>query len=532
MDTSILGDVQHLLRHLHDARVLRSNRLVAELFDDVTTPLEESAALTRVRSLVTTGVRVLRASAVQGASSLDARSYEILDRCDLHGELHRVVASDLGLSERQFYRARSKACSALGDVLLTWRERDSHPVLVANAPTTFVWQLGCAEDLQNLGQFDTAVTLLQKLARESTNPPDRVRALCKAALVLYDSGNGNGVQEVLNEAIAVSLVSASPGERALAEAELKIVKAAHAWATGATDAAITWNRRLLDDLRPFEHLSERGTELAALALLDLGNLYREIGAVTESLAAIGEGRAMIAHLNDPPAAVRSQFDVAIASTLSIMPGSLSAAEHELHEGLDFARRFRLLRSVVDISSMLGIVSLFRGDVDRAAHHGRTAVALAQTVSGPREFGSSALNAARFELIADRPQAAMELVAQARSRLPAGTLHSTMCDLCEAEILIKLGRPQRAAAIAGASVEQLERLNIERYLGSALHVLAEALAAAGDVRKAAQKMDASIAVLEQRGHPFSLARAYAYSAKLTGNARHRNYGRDLYAMLQA
>jgi hypothetical protein len=72
--------------------------------------------------------------------------------------------------------------------------------------------------------------------------------------------------------------------------------------------------------------------------------------------------------------------------------------------------------------------------------------------------------------------------------------------------------------------------MERYLGSALRIQAEALAATAHEREAQRVIDAAIAILERRGHPFSLLQAYQSSAKLTGNARHQRYADELCATL--
>lgn len=95
MNDRTLEHAQRLLRHADNPLVLQEN------------PLTESLDAGAVRRMLEQLCAMMADEARQHVRDTSVvRRYEIFRRCDLAGEPHSVVASDLGISRRQFYRER------------------------------------------------------------------------------------------------------------------------------------------------------------------------------------------------------------------------------------------------------------------------------------------------------------------------------------------------------------------------------------------------------------------------------------------
>lgn len=101
----MLKHAQHLLRHLHDPPALEEN------------PLFQTWGAGAVRKMLERLCATMASAADQHArDSSVVRQYEIFRRCDLMGEPHAAVASDLGVSRRQFYRERRILARRVADL--------------------------------------------------------------------------------------------------------------------------------------------------------------------------------------------------------------------------------------------------------------------------------------------------------------------------------------------------------------------------------------------------------------------------------
>src|ERR1700720_2281318 len=137
-EQTLYDQVRDVLRHLDDPGRLARNAL----------------ALTWLSAGKDVRIVIERA-----AQALPKRLRIIIVRCDLGGELHRVVASELGISERYFYRQRREALKRLGSILPTV---DAPIETVAiGRPDPVGVELAFATALQNAGKFDEAIAGLE-----------------------------------------------------------------------------------------------------------------------------------------------------------------------------------------------------------------------------------------------------------------------------------------------------------------------------------------------------------------------------------
>ncbi len=118
MDTS---DARRLLRHLNDPRELRKSPLAQRLLEREALPRAQAnaAVAAQLREIVARALARMEPSpaSVARSAGYDRRLHAILTRCDLAGEKHEVVARELGLSLRQFYRDRGSAFERFSEAL-------------------------------------------------------------------------------------------------------------------------------------------------------------------------------------------------------------------------------------------------------------------------------------------------------------------------------------------------------------------------------------------------------------------------------
>lgn len=524
-------EIQNLLRHVDDAQALRKNGIVAHLFA-ARSAREDRAAVDRVRAALMVAAKMLQNGCSGRASRIARRQYEIIMRCDLGSELHRVVARDLGLSLRQFYRERHAACERLADLLHQELTRPIEPL--RQAPSEFAMRMSCAQGLRAVGQIDTALDVLRTLAAEATASSERVRVWCEIVITLCETGRITQARQALDSAWRLHYAQEYRDEDVrLMLAEIEHAGARVAWASGDLVGATAAIERVLAMLEPLDRFCERSRaiELAVWTAIAGGTLQRETGNNDAAVEALMRGRETLACTQEPLPGLRAALSISLASAHAVALGGLSMAETELAFGLDYVQRYHLQKDAVTAAALLSMIAFFRGDLDGALKHGRSALSVGRTVSGAETLAYCALNTARVEALLGRGPVGLNLIEEARSRLDRDSMMWTLTDLTEAEVLLEGGAYRRAAAIAANVAALLERFGMERYLGAALRIQADALAAVGDESGASSAIDAAIAILERRGHPFSLAQAYASSAKIARNARHNSKAKQLFALLR-
>ena len=154
----------HLLRHLHDGAALRANPIAARYFSpaagSATAEDVEAEALARVRAAISAAVEhVFIAGPDEQANVHSRRQRTIIERCDLRREPHALVAADLGLSRREFYRERKRACGPIAEYLAHVDLTDP----ARSLPDEFDLTLTFAESLCRLGRHDAAIASMETL---------------------------------------------------------------------------------------------------------------------------------------------------------------------------------------------------------------------------------------------------------------------------------------------------------------------------------------------------------------------------------
>ena len=149
------------------------------------------------------------------------RQYTIITRCDLGGQLHKVVASDLGISMRTFYRERREGFERLRRALET--------IPVSNRPHRRRPTMPCAASNGHgsqvaLGRIREAIVRLEEIAVSA--PPALLAVACArlAAARFLAYGEASAAEALTRARRALAMLG--PGAASIvAEAEIRVVEA-------------------------------------------------------------------------------------------------------------------------------------------------------------------------------------------------------------------------------------------------------------------------------------------------------------------
>ncbi|MBV8750240.1 MAG: hypothetical protein JO103_11060 [Candidatus Eremiobacteraeota bacterium] len=517
-----LGDVQHLFRHLNNLPGLRRSTLLAPLFARGDVPDHELQR--RVRAIIDGALdAVVAQHRTEHGAAEAARWHTIYRRCDLGGELHEVVAAELGLSRRQFYRSRRYMHEALRTSIV--RELD---VVAGNAFAAVEegdLALDFAVGLRGYGRVDDARSSLFALATSEIDVAKRLHAV--AELVDIDAAaGGEGLAPLVEMATVLHRRRPSP----LASAELAMIEASVA----EIDAAYLRYTAALLRVRHHAHaapLSRRSVELHVRAALRLAKHAVNVGNTSECDEHLAHAQRLLEHYPTAVGAFRTDL-LHVEGELAIVRGRYGAAHDALDRALAAARELRRPESAMNAAQALAIVNLFRREFETARRHIRNALTLSDGLGLHMESAAAMAIHAEIELLDGRPAVALGLVEGARTRYPHSAPDRYLEDMMRADALDQLGRGVEAIPIAEAACGALDALGLRRYLGTAERIRAQIYWNNGRRRDAIVALDNAIRLLEDHGTRRSLARTYDLSARLTKNRRHRALARELESALSS
>jgi tetratricopeptide (TPR) repeat protein len=522
----------HLLRHLHDGAALRANPIAARYFSPAagssTSGDVEAEALLRVRAAISSAVEhVFLAGPDEQANVHSRRQRTIIERCDLRREPHALVAADLGLSRREFYRERKRACGPLAEYLARVDLTDS----ARSLPDEFDLALTFAESLCRLGRHDAAIASMEALGARASGTLERIRVNVALASAHCDTGRVEAANEAVTRAREIYDVQGCSEHTLMLEIETASARAL--WMSGKTTEHVESKHRwILAQLRDSSLLrTERTFELEALSLVRLGMLRRDVGDAHASLALLRRAEKVLRSLPKPPPTVQAELLGNLGLTLMVAPNGLTAATEAMYAYLRFSREHNLLSDTADALSSLATLHLQLGQVGKARAFARSGLDFARCVSSKHQLTEVCVVAALAEAEAGDAKGSLELIAQARADSVVGSPSWVLAELAEAQVLLSTQAYQRAWRIASEAAELMSALGMVRYTGAALRIAAEAAEGANRRGVAVRTIREAIRILESRGHAASLARAYACSARLTHSRTDAERARVLLDSLQ-
>jgi tetratricopeptide (TPR) repeat protein len=473
--------------------------------------------------------RQLRLVAEKAISRLPCRARAILTRCDLGGELHRIVARDLGICERQFYRERSTALRLVAEAL----SRDDALLFapaVALEPNLVRTSLGYAIALENAGRFEQAILHLERLSSDGIPADARARVECRIANLCCDGGDVDRAQRHLDVAkVTIDAAPLNAVDRAMLIIESEIARVKVEWLTGALAKSKAVAEGALRRLTAPDCIARREwhTETSATLLLLLAQLYCAIGEFSAGLSTALEARAILERGNMSHTRLFVESLVMVASIRVVTLGGLSAAILESTQAYELAQKFGLVRQCAVSANALAGIYLYKLDLERAVAFAREAMDVGRLVCSNEEFFTFSINFATIQLRRGDVGSAKRALMSTRARVVvAGTLHAELVHLSAAQAMLA-ENDFRQSLVTAQKVDRIMRAaGNSRFLGAALCVQAEAHSGLGNSKRALHAICESMELLVDHAHPFALSQTYASAARLTGKAAYARAARDL------
>lgn len=526
---SIEQAVQHLLRHLDDSRALRGNSLVRRLFaaEGIGGPERTENALRQIRDAVGSLIEEMAYDPVLGKRA--ERYQRILLRCDLGGELHKQVAWDLGIGIRQFYRERRAARHYVAAHLERKLERYMQPALQFDRLTLARTRIAT---LRHSGAAAAALVAARDLVRGCEEPRERLIAMVTVADLLADLGRIAQARTALNDARRSLSWSRTALGDTLSEcaARIESCDARLEWESGCAPAA---SRICEPDPRVFEALRHSHDPLAREFTIRslLARSWRSLcsGEYASAQTAISDARTTLSTLVEPAADLRAEVLISIGTLENLRDGDEAAARH-FDDALLISRQNGLPEHAVQALSGLSVAQQIHGDTELARKTVTEIADSARLVCTPLHYGLFCLRLAELNIALGDTDCGMRYATAARKQLDESAFAQLIGSLLQADAALAAGSYQSAVDVARFAERRASHQDNPRMQGTALRLIAEGLHALGQRESARESIMHSIELLERAGHPFSLARAYDSSAKITGSRSHARSAREIASRL--
>lgn len=502
--------VRELLRHLDEPQRLTRNPIAV-----------------RWRSM---GADV-RASVEQAILELPEIHRTIIVRCDLAKELHQLVALDLGIGLRHFYRRRHEAFKQLE--LLFSSVNVFRPLLAGEDPAGAY--LAHATVLQNAGRLDAAIDVLERVQANASDRSHRIRVACRLVDLYCAAGLPAAGRRHLEMARALSSDAPFTSvDQNVAESSIEAAGIRLGWhcrdletLQGRAGRVV---RRLQGLMRSPAH--QRVAEELVSTLLVLVEVKRDKGAFGQALTDATEATSVLNHSDIMNPTLQLRCMTAVASLRYYVNGYLADTIEGLNLAYAYAQEYALPREAAGIAGNLCGALAIRGEVERALQFAQVAITTCKSVCSSEEVVRTSLEVAAVYLMCNDLRSARSLLSNARTRIGGGDnyLFGMAC-LLDADILLVEKSYYRALSVAQKARCVMERIGFNRFRGSALRIEAEAQEHLGNRRAAIRDIDESLHLLQLSGHPYILARAYDCSARVRIRRSDELAANDLTRMLR-
>ena len=527
------GDVraaQHLLRNLANPHALRRNELVSPLFAHIAEQHTQSV-MEDITSLVFRAIASMSSAfGADYAADRAARHQAILTQYEIGRRSHDEVARSLGIGTRKFYYERRAALGRFADAV-----RRAVPGAAA-ALNVASWDIEDerrhARHLSEIGEFELAAGLAMNASKHAARAVDRIALLCQAVESMSEAGRTAQATSLFIEVQHI-LRREMLEERAVGrlQARLNLAGCKLQFQRGNFEEALRTAEHVRAQIASSGFDDEAMQLLYAETLGEIGALQTFFGRIDEATRTYDEAIDVAENCKSPtPLLADLLWGQARCYSGSHTADGLKAARERNAEALDLATRVGQLHTIVRAHTHEAVFEYWDGRWKSALEHGRLAMAIANSISGPEEKGLALLSLARVEAAEGNGRRALRRIAQARTDLPETCYAWVYSYIIESQVFLILNQNAAAIQSAKTAVKNSRRNGRARGLGAAMHLLAEAQDRLGKDKAAIVAIRDALSELECAGDPFTLAAAYECSARLTGNRCHLLNAADLRAML--
>lgn len=444
-----------------------------------------SNAVALVREAALRAVDQLRTNRDNGE-----RLYAIVARCDLGGEMHKIVAADLGISRRTFYRDLAFAREAIDERVHDGMLRETAPA--AARPNVTDARLQTARSLAAGGHWRAAVGHFAPVV-EKLHGEEAVWGHCVLAELLLDGGEVRAARRELRRARAAADDADGHGA-----AHAGLTNAKLLYQTGRAPEAARSLEQLLGQLETF---TDAGSPLAldtfSETLTLLAFCYHERGDFAAAAATNARNPASDERVPVSPSA-RRQFlnvDAMLACDGSAGP---SAAQRACRTFYDFAVARGFLDDISSALLQMGGLARLERRFDEAERLAREALAIQHAIGAD---GTPVLNMLTG-IAVDRGDydGAVRIARRMRTQATAGSHAWSGAHLHEAEALALAGRQREARAICQRVARDADTRDV-RVAAWLRRVEAMVFDGLGDETQAFRAAGSALEILGKDAPPF-------------------------------
>ncbi len=509
---------RHLLLHLDDATKLRTNPLVAALFPNpgecTNIRVARQQALDTVRGIVAAAASDLLADGGNGPIALHTRRHhQILTRCDIHGESHKAVAADLGLSLRQFYRERRSVRTRVGSfVEKEVRRIQNRPAFVVDP---FYVEFCRADMLFELGANVAAINLLEALRNSETESRKKllawitlleIRAKCGDPIIAMSEWQG--------------AVSESPSElRGWIDVALGTIL----WHMGnerESRRVDSQSRALLDGLA--SSVENINRDFALRQCLELIKRSGWTGSPAEVATLLEHTEKIFETVDQAGVTLQTTFLCELADSQIATCESPEIVEPLLAKIGELAYEHGLSASYAQFLLMLCIVEQLKGNLLDARRIVSDALRLLPTVATLELRRLATIRAADVEAELGQFKVAADIARSVRESVPDNSHLWLMASLVEAKSLTRLRNFEYTIPLLHSVYDATRSSALLMSVlagGKAMHLLAENYAELGRSKEAGTCIEESIRILQGVGCPILLRRSFDAASRLGLPSRH-------------
>jgi tetratricopeptide (TPR) repeat protein len=487
--------MRDLLRSLDDRCAVSRNSLVSSYFSHP----HDDAAYDRVRSGVLQAVETLKPGSRTraGARIHSSRQYEIVVRYDLGGQSIEDILRVLSIEKSQFYRERTRALTAILE-----RLRENLAPARAAVGTLDASEYRIAAVLQQSGNFDLALGILERMAGAAADPVERAHCRLRIAELRLDVGDVTGAQQHLQFAEECAGVARSEPLRC----HLQLVRAQIAWAGGRTQETQRRLHEAIAGLKEHAGIDPFARILLGKAVSINANVTFHVSTLAECANVVAYGCQLSGPTDELARDLYADFLTVRTSIHTATLETLESARADDDALLQFAKSHGLLRKFAVGIKDLAVINHYRGHRSQAEIYAEQALALSSVVSGAKELAVATFEwACTYADTCDESALARshELIAEIRRRLPRGGYWWGYSFATDGYVLLAGRRAEDALHAAAEALSTFRFVKSDRGIGIARALQARGLRMLGETDEAEIRAQQAVAHLERAPNPFWL-----------------------------
>ena len=520
------ADRRGLFRYLHDPTRLRRNALAARFFADQSVDAtgfeaDERGLLAVRQAIVASAERLRQADLQKGLRAQGERYFQVIVRCDVQGELNKIVASDLGISVRHLRRLRRVAQERIARALWVAQEPASVSLDIA------VLELAIARQLWEGAQCRSALDMLSSIASRASEARYRVRAIVDLIDLLVQQAKLETAEKALCDACAVlSWSDVSCTDKGVYGSWIDFAASRIAFARGNVregadqqEAAIS---RMAENGAGGDLL---GRELFARALLERAGRKHLWGSFNLALADLDQIAQLQAEKAPFPVDLLTYYSILVGEITIAVSGFDSVCCASLKRALAIAQAHGLGRGTIAAAYVLSYMQYLGGEVSEAEDLARANVTAAVELGMADLIVEVALDAAELALLRRDREKGQLYLGLAQKNANGGT-PAVRLEVDQAACLLLLGKPAESLRRAASAERAASTLANERLRGTALRAMAQAQYALGARTDAFRTVHQMLSTLELHGSRPSFAMGLRVAAQITGRAEYAGRATEL------